>query len=353
MKKIKKILILRLSAIGDTIHTLPMVAAIKKSYPDCEIGWVVEDKAELFVKDNPLVDHCYVLPKKIWKSRFAPFKDAKDFLRIVKEINSQKYDAVLDTQQLFKSAFILPFLNIKRKITLTGGREFSWAFSNEWVKASHKLFDKGYHVVMRNLELARHLGAEADAIEFVLKEPSDAIKKRVATLLHGLDASLPTVVLAPSTTWRNKHWPEEYWAQVLDFLDGKVNIIFTGMESDMALIGRIFALAQAKEARILAGETNLEELAEVFRHADVVVSPDSGSAHIAWAVSKPHVLTIFTATAAGRNAPFGPKCTALTPMINCYPCMRKRCGQPKGRENICATFIKPQEVIDVLTQVLG
>jgi heptosyltransferase-1 len=139
----------------------------------------------------------------------------------------------------------------------------------------------------------------------------------------------------------------------LDFLDGKVNVVFTGMESDMPLIGRIFAHAKANEARILAGQTNLEELAEVFRHADIVVSPDSGSAHIAWAVSKPHVVTIFTATAAGRNAPFGPKCSSLTPIINCHPCMKKRCGQPKGRENICTTLITPDKVIDVLGQILG
>ena len=64
----KKVLILRLSAIGDTIHTLPVVNALKAAYPDCHIGWVVEDKAALFVEKHPNVDKCYILPKKSWKS---------------------------------------------------------------------------------------------------------------------------------------------------------------------------------------------------------------------------------------------------------------------------------------------
>ena len=115
MKDFKKVLILRLSALGDTIHTLPLAAAIKKTYPDCQIGWVVEDKAALFIKNNPLVDKCYVLPKKEWRKRgFLSLRNAKDFKNIVDEINNEHYDIVLDTQQLFKSASLLPFLKIKR-----------------------------------------------------------------------------------------------------------------------------------------------------------------------------------------------------------------------------------------------
>ena len=69
----KKILIVRLSAIGDTIHTLPMLSALKNKYPDCKIGWVVESKAKLFVENNPLVDFCYVIDKKR-KNELSRFK---------------------------------------------------------------------------------------------------------------------------------------------------------------------------------------------------------------------------------------------------------------------------------------
>lgn len=350
MNNPKKILILRLSAIGDTIHTLPLINAVKNTYPDCKIGWVVEDKAELFVKNHPNVDKCYIIPQKIWKKRGISVENLKEFREIIKEINDDGYDIVFDTQQLMKSAIFLPFLNIPRKITLSGGRELSWNFANEIVHSSHNLFDPNYHVVKRNLEFADYIGANTGKIEFELCEATDEIKAKISELLKNIDPKKPTVVVSPATTWKNKHWQESNWSKVLDYLDGRANIVFTGTNADIALAGRLFANSTATNATIVAGQTNLEELAEVFRRADVVISPDSGSAHIAWATSKPYVITIFTATAAGRNAPFGENCTALTPNIKCHPCMRKTC---KAKDKLlCTRSIAPERIIEVLEKIL-
>ena len=346
----KKILILRLSAIGDTIHTLPLVNALKRQYPDCEIGWVVEDKAALFIQGHKNVDHCYIIPKKTWQQRGFSIRNVKEFLEIINNINKEQYDIVLDTQQLFKSAILLPFLNIKRKITLTGGREFSGLFSNEIVKAEHALFDSNYHVVKRNLELAKYLGAETDKIEFNLSEPSFDVRSKVKNLLEALDINKKTVVISPATTWENKHWNENNWREVIEYLNGKVNLVFTGMQQDIPLIERISAGVDNK--LILAGKTNLEELAEVFRNADVVISPDSGSAHIAWAVEKPFVITIFTATAALRNAPFGEKCDCFYPDIPCYPCMKRKC-RLKTSKNLCTSSVSSQKIIEKIKNILS
>ena len=349
---IKKVLILRLSALGDAIHTLPVAYAIKKTYPDCKIGWVVEDKAQLFIKDNPLIDFCYVIPKKEWKKRgLFSFQNFKDFFNIVSEINKQEYDVVLDTQQLFKSACILPFLNIKRKITLTGGREFYSFFSNEIYPESHKLFDPYYHVVKRNLEFAQHIGADVSDFKLILAESSDEIKQKISELIQGLDFSKKTVVISPSTTWENKHWNESYWSEVISWLSGKVNIVFTGVESDLPLIERILDGTGCENPLILTGKTNLKELAEVFRRADVVISPDSGSAHIAWAVSKPSVITLFSATAEKRSAPFGENCYVLAPELDCRPCLKKNC-RLKTNKNKCCSLVQPVELINLLKNIL-
>ena len=350
---IKKVLILRLSALGDTIHTLPAAYAIKKSFPDCKIGWVVEDKAQLFINGNPLVDKCFVLPKKEWKKRGFSFQNIIDFMNIIDEINEQHYDAVLDTQQLFKSASLLPFLNIKRKITLTGGREFSFLFSNEIYQESHGLFDPNYHVVKRNLEFAKHLGAETDEIKFVLKQPEIAVVDKITDLLSVLDTNKKTVICSPATTWENKHWSELHWSKTLNFLKGKANIVFTGTDADKPLIERIVSGSQlsAEDYLNLAGLTNLEELAEVFSRSDVVISPDSGSAHIAWAVDKPFVITLFSATAEKRSAPFGEKCFVLAPELDCRPCLKKNCKR-KSEKNLCCTLVEPQALINLLINIL-
>lgn len=353
-QNIKKVLILRLSALGDTIHTLPVAYAIKKTYPNCQIGWVVEDKAQLFIKENPLIDKCYVIPKKEWKKhKLGPISIIKDFKRIIDEINAENYDVVLDTQQLLKSAILLPFLNIKRKITLTGGREGYSLFSNEIYKESHKLFDPNYHVVKRNLELAQHIGADTTDAKIILKESTEEIKEKINQLLSGLDNSKKTVVCSPATTWDNKHWKEEHWSRVLNYLKDKVNIVFTGTDVDNALIDRIIknSTCTKENVTILTGKTNLEELAELFRRSDVVISPDSGSAHIAWAVEKPTIITIFSATAEKRNAPYGDNCYVLTPELDCRPCMKRIC-RLKRDKNKCCELVQPEELINLLNKLL-
>ena len=344
-----KILILRLSAIGDTIHTLPLVNALKSKYPDCQIGWVVEDKASLFVEGHKNIDKCFIIPKKTWKKRGLSIQNIKDFFEIINSINAQNYDIVLDTQQLLKSSILLPFLNIKRKITLSGGREFSQLFSNETVKASHELFDPDYHVVKRNLELAQYLGAPADAPVFELPQAGSETVTKIKTLLDSVDPNKKNVVISPATTWENKHWDENCWKQVTDWLNDRANLIFTGMDADLPLIKRIST--SVKNPVILAGQTNLSELAEVFRNADIVISPDSGSAHIAWAAEKPFVITIFTATAAKRNAPYGQNCACFFPDIECYPCMKRKCKLKKDK-NRCCKSVDALKVINKLQDLL-
>ncbi len=353
-QEIKKVLILRLSALGDTIHTLPAAYAIKKTYPDCEIGWVVEDKAQLFIKDNPLIDHCYVIPKKQWKKRgILSLENIKEFKNIIEQINKENYDVVLDTQQLFKSASLLPFLNIKRKITLTGGREGSRFFSNEIYPEYHKLFDPEYHVVKRNLEFAQHIGADTSEVKIILKEAACEIKTKIDELLSNTDLNKKTVVISPATTWENKHWAEMHWKDTIKWLKDKANIIFTGMEADKALIERILEDTDCNSYINLAGKTNLEELAEVFRRAHIVISPDSGSAHIAWAVSKPVIITLFSATAERRSAPFGENCYVLAPQLECRPCLKKKCRlKNKQDKNKCCSLVTAEDLIQLLQKLL-
>lgn len=351
-EKFKKILILRLSALGDTIHTLPVAHALKKTYPNCEIGWVVEDKAKLFIDGNPLVDHCYVIPKKQWKQRGFSFQNISEFKSIIDNINAQNYDVVLDTQQLLKSSFLLPFLNIKRKVTLSGGREFSWLFSNEFVKSSHSLFDPNYHVVNRNLELAKYLGADVSDVRMTLKPAPDEVVSKINDLLSGLDINKKTIIISPATTWVNKHWAENHWHEVIRYFCDKVNLVFTGMDSDLPLINRILGDINSSSIFVLAGKTNLIELAEVFRRGDVVISPDSGSAHIAWATQKSSIVTLFCATAEKRSAPFGENCYVLSPQLPCRPCLKRKCHLTSDK-NKCCSLVQPRELIDLLNIILN
>ncbi len=341
-----KILIIRLSAIGDTIHTLPLVYALRKRYPEAQIDWLVEDKASMFVKDNPLINNVFIVPKREWQQRKLSFKNFDEFNKIITKLKKEKYDIAIDTQQLFKSGIYLKFSGAKRKITLSGGREFSGVFANEIITATHKLFDKDYHVVYRNLEIAKYLGCEDAEVKFVLPQVGNFEKKRVDELLGSLNKKKPILVLAPATTWETKHWENKYWAEIIKAFENKVNIVITGTNSDVDLIEDILLFGKFDGVLNLAGKTNLMELVEIYSRATAVVAPDSGSAQIAWACEKPFVVSVFTATSKNRTAPFGEKALAFAPKIDCYPCHKKKCFS-KNFE-LCKNKIDYYEIIKIL-----
>lgn len=348
--KRQRILIIRLSAIGDTIHTIPLANALREKYPEAQIDWIVEDKAAQFILNNPLLDNVFVIPKKEWQRRGFSLKNYCEFNRLMGKVQANRYDIAIDVQQLFKSALVLKFCGAKRKITLSGGREFSGLFANEIVKAKHKLFDKNYHVVKRNLEIAEYLGADPEKIKFVLPLADKDCKKKVDELLKPIKKHKKTLVLAPATTWPSKHWLNSCWRALIEEYQGKANIILTGTENDKKLIDEILADNEYNVLN-LCGQTNLSELTEIFRRADAVVAPDSGSAQIAWAAEKPFVVSIFTSTSKNRTAPFGSNAAAVSPELKCYPCHKKKC---KSRNfELCKNSIDYYEIIKILNKVFN
>lgn len=335
-----KILIIRRSALGDTIHTLPLAKSLREKFPNAQIDWIVEDKAEKFITNNPLLNKVYVIHKKT--GGFAEFK------QIIKQIRAQKYDIAIDTQQLLKSGVILGFSGAKRKITLSDGREFSWIFANEIIKTNRKQFDINYHVVKRNLEIAKYLGADEEKIEFTLPNTSENDKNKAKDLLNKIDPNLKSVIISPETTWDNKHWTVDGWRKVIEKLSGKVNLVYTGTSDENGLSGKIL---QGFDGIInLSGKTNLFELEEVFKLANLVISVDSGSAHVAWATGVPAIITLFFATSSKRTAPFGEKYFSIQAETPCSPCMKRKCKNKIINE--CVPTISPEKVISTVNEIL-
>lgn len=335
-----KILIIRRSALGDTIHTLPLAKSLREKFPNAQIDWIVEDKAEKFITNNPLLNKVYVIHKKT--GGFAEFK------QIIKQIRAQKYDIAIDTQQLLKSGVILGLSGAKRKITLSDGREFSWIFANEIIKTNRKQFDINYHVVKRNLEIAKYLGADEEKIEFTLPNTSENDKNKAKDLLNKIDPNLKSVIISPETTWDNKHWTVDSWRKVIENLSGKVNLVYTGTSDENGLSGKIL---QGFDGIInLSGKTNLFELEEVFKLANLVISVDSGSAHVAWATGVPAIITLFFATSSKRTAPFGEKYFSIQAETPCSPCMKRKCKNKIINE--CVPTISPEKVISTVNEIL-
>ena len=341
-----KILIIRRSALGDTIHTLPLLSALKNKYPNSQIDWVVDEKASQFLINHPLINHVYVLRKK----KLNKISSIIDFLGTILNIRSEKYDIAIDTQQLLKSAVIMGLSGAKRKIALSDGREGSFIFANEIIKSSRKQFDIHYHVVKRNLEIAEYLGANTDEIKFVLPPVLESSKIKAEFILADLDKSKKTVVIAPETTWENKHWTEDGWRNLIDYLKDKTNIIYTGTDKDDGLSQRILKGYEDYVIN-LRGKTSLDDMRAVLSYADLLISPDSGTAHIAWAEGKCHIITLFFATSGERTAPIGEKYDFVFPKCPCSPCMKRKCSL-KEDINMCVQQINSKEIIKFINKHL-
>jgi len=354
------ILIVKLSAIGDVVHTLPSLAALRKLYPRAHITWVIEEAAADLIKNHPLLDCVIISRRQGWvrdlkKGRIEALGEVRHFL---KELRSRQYDLVIDFHGLLKSSLLVFLTAAPRKLGFDSWQELSGLFLTEKVP---EVLEK--HAVYRYLDLVRHLAREnlllpgSDVneqtfsgsgngdIEFPLPR-DEAVERRVAGLLaeKGLTSG-GFVAINPVALWETKLWEDRNFALLADMLIGQYGmpVLFTGREKRE--IDGIRAL-MTREAVNLAGETSLTELACLYRQSALLVTTDTGPMHIAAAVGTP-VVALFGPTDPSRTGPFGQRHRVIRAELPCSPCLRKKCTH---RE--CMRRISPEEVLLAVGDVL-
>ena len=353
MKTERKILIIRLSAIGDIVHSLTIADCLRHFYPNSRIDWVVSDKCKGIVENNPLLDNVYVANVSKWRKNWLFY--IPEIIRFGRMLQKNNYDFAIDAQGLFKSAVITALSGAKTKIGLADGREFSTLVLDKKIEPKERRPFKKHHIIHRNLDILTGSGlvSEDDMKNYqpkaVLPISSRETVEKITELLTNIDKTKPNFVYAPATMWRNKHWAVEEWQKLYNLTKDKANIIFTGVEKDLPLIGNI---TQGGNAFILAGKTSMSEYIEVLRRADLIISHDSGASHLGFAVienNKPKIFTLFFATSKNVYTPLGEfnKGFPLSKPI-CPPCHKRKC---KKQTMECTQYIKAEEVYSAIHEV--
>ena len=329
----KKVLIIRLSAMGDVIFTIPLANALKEN--GYKVSWLVGDKGVNLLENNPAVDEVIHIKKGF-----------KNYLETIKYLRSEKFDIAIDAQGLLKTFIWTRFCGAKRRIISKSAREGSIFGGNEIIEKLYTSWDT--HVTQDYLKFAQYLGIEVNDIKITLPEPSEETIKKIDELLKYLDRSKPVVTISPATTWGNKHWDKDNWKLLVEKIKNDYTLIFTGTDKDNDLINYISQGAGLN----LAGKTNVEELCELFRRSDLVISLDSGSTHLAWAVMIPKIVSIFCCTPKTRYSPLGnsDKYISLSGNLPCQPCHKKRC--PLGT-NECTKYPSVEEVLNAVHKLLS
>ena len=337
----KNILVVKLSAIGDVIHALPVSYAIKESDPRAHLTWVVERAAYPILEGNPYIDDIILFEKE-------KFRSLRGFLRTIgsfrRRLRTRRYDASLDLQGLFKSAAIAFNAGAKRRIGTVNMREGAQLVSRP-VKGAHATG----HIVERYLDVARALGCRVEEVRFpVAVSTRDAETADVLLTRAGVQEERRIVVFAIGANWSNKRWPVEHFAALADRLYRAhyVPVLVGGGALDAALAHDITAQAEIPPVS-LVGQTNLKQLTHIFTRAALVLGGDTGPVHLAAGLGRPTVM-LMGPTDANRNGPYGQQENAIEVPRRCRGCWKRAC--PKGLD--CLAAIRPEDVADKMRPLL-
>lgn len=344
----KKIMLVRLSSLGDVIFNIPLANVLKDN--GYEVTWLVSEKGIDIVKDNPAVKRAVLIPLQRWKREGFSIKNAIEFFKLVKNLRDEHFDIAIDTQMMLKSMIWMKLCGAKRRICYKHGRELSQLGGNERIDPAP---NPNYttHAVFQHMQYAKYLGLEGtDRVKFTLPPVSEETKNKVNILLKNLDKSKPMVVICPATTWRLKHWNKDNWKAVVDGIKDKCSLVFTGTAGDKDLISYI----GGDNFINLAGQTTIKDLIEIFSRAVLVMAPDSGSAHVARATEIPAVISIFCCTPPTSYGPFGndKKYFALNGRLKCQPCHTRKCPLPGKDAEQCVNYPEPEEIINIVNNIL-
>jgi len=346
LDRARRILLIKPSALGDVVHALPVVATLKRRYPEIPLDWLVEEEAAPLVEGHPAVATLVVSGRRRWLRQLRRPADVPVTLREIrawlKALRRRRYDVVLDLQGLLKSAMYVVAAGAPVRVGLADAREGAgWVLTHRVPVPPQPV-----HAVERYLALAAAVDAREAVRDFTIPLGSDDLEA-ARRLLD--DLPRPRVVLHPAARWETKLWEVERWRAVAASLaDEGAGVVVTGGPADAAMAAAICdGLRQAP--RSLVGRISLKTLAAVLRSADLMITVDSGPMHIAAALGTP-VLALFGPTDPARTGPLGCGRVLRRP-LPCSPCLQRRCQIAETRR--CMRDLDVQEVLAAARELLA
>jgi lipopolysaccharide heptosyltransferase I len=340
----ERILIVKLSAIGDIIHTLPAVAALRRAYPEAWLAWLVEKAGASLLRGNPDLDELITVDTRAWRRNW--WMGLRHAWYVTRHLRRASFDLCIDFQGLMKSGVFAYLSGAPRRLGLPRQRcrePLSAVFSN----IHGPLSDPRHHIVDQLLELLHPLGVATPERRFTipLSEADEHFAERAWREL-GLRSEVPVVVLYPGAAWETKRWGALNFARLNDALIRRfqVRTLLAWGPGEEPLIQRVVRAAAYTPA--IAPATTLLQLAALIAHGRVFVGGDTGPLHLAAAVGTPTV-ALFGPSDPRRNGPYGLEHVILQRPLLCSNCYQHTCNH---RE--CLPGIEVDAVVDAVGSLL-
>jgi heptosyltransferase-1 len=287
-----RFLVVRLTALGDILHTVPAVAALRTAHPSAKIDWVVERKWAPVLEGSPAINEVIPFDRgSVWAA-----------LECVKRLRENRYACAIDFQGLYKSSILAALSGATRRI----GFDRAWAREEGAAMFyTERVIPTGRHVAELNYSLAEQAGASRPAKpEYPLRVPAGGAAS-IRARLHDLGIAGEYMVVAPAGSWRAKCWPAERYGEFCRELDKKnsMRVVVIHGPGEKSIAEEV--LRAAAPARPVVIATTIEELMGLLAHARCLVAADSGPLHLAAALGAP-VIGLYGPTDPARNGPFVP-----------------------------------------------
>ncbi|MCV2357952.1 glycosyltransferase family 9 protein [Paucibacter sp. TC2R-5] len=322
-----RILIVRLSALGDVVLSSGLIPALLSHWPHAEITWLVEPAAAPLLKHNPRLHRLMVLPTAHWKSLWREGKKLqalREIWRFRTSLRAASFDLVIDPQGLLKSGLMAWLTGAPRRVNLKPRESSQWLMHESVRPGPGVGLDAMQPIIAHEYrDLAVYLGAESDSYRMDLTV-GEAARQQARSRLAQAQVGPRYAVLAAFTTRPQKHWIEGHWAGLADGLLAQgLTPLLLGGPSDLEAAQRIAAINPAIVN--LVGQFKLDETVAVISEASLLVGVDTGLSHMAIALDIPTV-ALFGSTTPYLRGP-SMRTQVLYERLPCSPCNRKpSCG---------------------------
>ena len=274
-----RVCIVMMSAVGDAVHVLPVVNAIKRQHPASHVTWVLQPGPATLVRGHPSVDDIVLFDRS---------KGTQAFLDVRRELRRRRFDVVINLQVFFKAGIVTSFTRapVKLGFDRARARDFNWLFTNRKIPPH-----PGQHVQDQYFEFLEALGVPAEPVTWNLGPwPDERAWQR--EFFAGLAEPAASIVVATSKP--QKDWLPERWAEVVDRLHEEhgLRAVLVGGRSPRELHAEEVIMRQARHTPVSALGSGLRKLVGILDGSALVLSPDTGPLHMSVALDRPVVSLI-------------------------------------------------------------
>lgn len=334
----ERVCLIKPSSLGDVVHALPVLTALRGLWPGAHLAWVVNRGLRGLLDGHPDLDEVIPFDRSAVGLSRAGVASISGFLL---GLRRRRFDLAVDLQGLLRSGIMARATGAPIRVGLADAREGSRHFY------THRIASPGpeSHAVDRLLKVAEAFGADVARPRFrVAYSPEDAAWAR--SILGPIPR--PRLALNVGARWLTKRWPPEHFAEVArraSEIKG-AGLVLVGAPEDRPLVDALKAALGPIGALDLCGRTSLPRLAAVASEVDVFLSNDTGPLHLA-AASGPRVVGVYTCTSPARTGPYGPGAIAVTSCVWCAPSYLRECPRLE-----CMSELTPDRVWAAVTAQL-